>query len=697
MKANKSKRIVKRFQAIMLTVALAAALFNGDICSVSLKTHAATKNSVENVSDSTIPVLNITIDESKGTIADMNNDKEHNAKCYGSIDFAIPNNYVSEYGAIGIKSGQEIKLDYIRGRGNSSWNNGDKKPYKIKLKQKEDLFGMGASKHWVLISNGSDYTYMKNKLVLHLADKLGMKYTPKAVFVDVMMNGTYLGNYLLAEQVRVGKTRVNIDDIDESKEGDADTLTGGYLINKDLNATKKENGFSTKKAAYEIVSPSIEFTTKERKEYISDYVQRVEDAVYSEDFHNSKGERYSELMDSNSFIDYFLIQFFSDNFDAFRNSTYFYKERGGRLYWGPVWDFDNSMRGISNKTTCITAEHRYMGNQLAGDPEIARRILQRYKEIRSTLVDLYQNGGYIDKNVKQIETSAKHDLEKWERSFYHDEEIEDLKQWIEARIKFMDTYLPTLMKEHYVVTFDLNNGLPKQEVYAATGCSIELLENPEKEEYAFDGWYYIENGQEKEFTKDTLVMDHMTVTAKWKPVEKPSYVLKLDAQGGSIKGMKGNSKNGVVSIPVTEDTMVRLQIVPVKKGYKFTGWFSQKENGSEMASYADLYMNENTTFYAHWDKVNVTKGKITKLKHVKPKKLEIKIGKVSGAKGYELVYADNSDFKHAVKKTLSVTSYTLNNIKKGKTYYAKVRAYKTDSAGRKVYGKYSSKKKIKID
>lgn len=147
---------------------------------------------------------------------------------------------------------------------------------------------------------------------------------------------------------------------------------------------------------------------------------------------------------------------------------------------------------------------------------------------------------------------------------------------------------------------------------------------------------------------------------------------------------------------VTSDTIIHLQISPIREGYIFTGWYSEKENGVKIASYADLQINEDTTFYAHWDKVSVNRGNITKLTNMNSQKLKINIGKVSDAKGYELIYADNSRFKNAVKKTLSKTSYTLSNIKKGKNYYIKVRAYKIDSAGKKVYGKYSSIKKVKI-
>ena len=75
----------------------------------------------------------------------------------------------------------------------------------------------------------------------------------------------------------------------------------------------------------------------------------------------------------------------------------------------------------------------------------------------------------------------------------------------------------------------------------------------------------------------------------------------------------------------------------------------------------------------------------------------LKYKKVSGAKGYEISYSTDKKFKKAVtKKNTAKTSYTISKLKKGKTYYVRIRAYKMDSTGKKVYGKYSSVKKVKI-
>ena len=77
-------------------------------------------------------------------------------------------------------------------------------------------------------------------------------------------------------------------------------------------------------------------------------------------------------------------------------------------------------------------------------------------------------------------------------------------------------------------------------------------------------------------------------------------------------------------------------------------------------------------------------------------KVKLKWKKVSGAKGYQVVYATNSKFKKATKKTTAKITLTMKKLKKGKTYYVKVRAYKLDSTGNKVYGKYSKVKKVTV-
>ena len=109
------------------------------------------------------------------------------------------------------------------------------------------------------------------------------------------------------------------------------------------------------------------------------------------------------------------------------------------------------------------------------------------------------------------------------------------------------------------------------------------------------------------------------------------------------------------------------------------------------------YYNENYTLYAKWEKIKVSKTQIISAKNNKSKQIALKYKKVSGAKGYEISYSTDKKFKKSVtKKTTSRTSCNLTKLKKGKTYYVRVRAYKKDSAGKKVYGSYSKAQKIKV-
>ena len=108
--------------------------------------------------------------------------------------------------------------------------------------------------------------------------------------------------------------------------------------------------------------------------------------------------------------------------------------------------------------------------------------------------------------------------------------------------------------------------------------------------------------------------------------------------------------------------------------------------------------NKKVTVTAKWKKVTVNAATIKSAKNASSKAITVKYAKVSGAKGYEIAYSTSKKFtkKTTVKVTTTKTSKKITKLKKGKTYYVKVRAYKLDSAGSKVYGKYSKALKVKI-
>ena len=135
---------------------------------------------------------------------------------------------------------------------------------------------------------------------------------------------------------------------------------------------------------------------------------------------------------------------------------------------------------------------------------------------------------------------------------------------------------------------------------------------------------------------------------------------------------------------------------PSRKGYAFAGWYTDAKFKKKITSISSSAKSDYI-LYAKWTKVKVAKASLTSAKNSKSKQILLKYKKVSGAKGYEISYSTDKKFKKAVtKKNTAKTSYTISKLKKGKTYYVRIRAYKMDSTGKKVYGKYSSVKKVKV-
>ena len=135
----------------------------------------------------------------------------------------------------------------IKGRGNYSWTGFDKKPYRIKLADKQPLLGMKKSKHFALLAHADDSNdrkgFMRNAVGFELSRMIGMTYTPDARPLEVVLNGDYIGLYFLTEHIRVDKDRVNIVE-QEDEETDNEKITGGWLVEID-NLKRVISTFST--------------------------------------------------------------------------------------------------------------------------------------------------------------------------------------------------------------------------------------------------------------------------------------------------------------------------------------------------------------------------------------------------------------------------------------------------------------------
>lgn len=280
----------------------------------------------------------------------------------------------------------------VRGRGNYTWNR-PKKPYAIKLSKKAKVLGMPEHKRWVLLANYIDPSALRNAAAFEIARKAeGLAWTPSGHFVDVVLNGVFRGNYYLCEQVRVNKYRVNITEMTSTDLDDV-SITGGYLCELDVNFDEV-NRFRTKygkdgdnKTGMPVMikNPDEDVLQPAQFTYIKNYFYSLEELLYADDF--PADGKYREMLDINSFIDWWLVTEIIQNREAmWPKSAFMYKDRGGKLCAGPVWDSDwNTFR--ENSKDWRINEAIYYGI-LFKDPYFVSTVKSRWARLKTNLADI---------------------------------------------------------------------------------------------------------------------------------------------------------------------------------------------------------------------------------------------------------------------------------------------------------------------
>ncbi len=309
------------------------------------ETYTVKRNSLVSVitiktmkASSEVASMFLNLDESLGTVDAMNSDDDHETKCFGSMIF------------------DNDTYDYlsIKGRGNSTWGF-DKKPYNITFykkpnakkgygayekKDKTELIDGVESKQWSLLANYLDNSLMRNKIGLDLAEKLGIGLQTR--FVDVYMNGEYLGNYLLTPK------------------NDYQAPDGGYALENDNYLSTTEDG---EVEDYQFTLPGMKepgtvvgdgyysrITIKslgddaadagENRETIENYVTTAWNALLDYD-----SEDYQNYFDMDSWAKMYLMYEVAKTYDAFSGSILMHRDgltADDKLIAGPVWDLDTT-------------------------------------------------------------------------------------------------------------------------------------------------------------------------------------------------------------------------------------------------------------------------------------------------------------------------------------------------------------------
>jgi hypothetical protein len=293
----------------------------------------------------------------------------------------------------------------IRGRGNATWTY-PKKPYKLKLDDKADLLGMGSDKDWVLLSNYCDKSLMRNGIALRVSELIGFPWTAKARFVEVVLNGEYLGNYQLAEGVKQDAQRVNIP-------------KDGYLIERDGYYALEPIWFlSLRNYGYSFKNPDTDDLTEAQLNYIREYMIEFE-SVLDSDIFNDPVNGYAKYIDTESFVLWFLFQQIIANIDT---NLYLTKADNGnsKLFMGPVWDFEYSL-GIGwyegprpRPADFMLWESDYFYyDRLLQDAAFKEKVKAQWRQIN--IISLTQDIlKYFDDTKALLEKSQELNFQRWD-------------------------------------------------------------------------------------------------------------------------------------------------------------------------------------------------------------------------------------------------------------------------------------------
>ena len=338
------------------------------------------------------------------------------------------------------------------------------------------VLGMPSENAWILYAPYNDKSCMRNVLTYNLANKLG-HYAVKTKYCEVVLNGQYQGIYVWMEKIKRDSNRVNISklkDIDTT----GDQLTGGYIIKIDKpNGSGGSDGWNS--TYLSSINKTIHFLydypenvdiKTQQKNYIKAYVDSFEVALKASNYADPVNG-YRKYMDVNSFIDYLIINEISKNVDAYRLSTFLYKDRythGGKLYIGPVWDYNiawwnanycggNQYTGWAynfNSVCSDTYTVPFWWARLLQDTTFKNSLKCRYTSLRQTVLSTAAIHAFIDSTVNMINEAQARHFVKWPilgvytwpnptpYATTYAGEITALKNWIQNRMNWLDANMP---------------------------------------------------------------------------------------------------------------------------------------------------------------------------------------------------------------------------------------------------------------
>ena len=358
--------------------------------------------------------------------------------------------YLNYDGRIGIE---------IRG---SSSQTLPKKPYGLTTLNNDNvtnnnvsILGMPKENDWVLNSLAFDASLIRNYLSYDLYRSIG-NYAARGEYCEVVINGDYKGLYIFMEKLKINDDRINIVKMTNTDNSVPD-LTGGYVTKADKTTGGDPVAWTMQSyngsASYLHDSPKPNEITTQQNNYIRNQFTILQNAATAQNASITNG--YPSIIDLPSFIDYILISELASNADSYQYSTYFHKDRNGKLRAGPVWDFDLTYGndlfhwGLDRSHTNVWQFDNWdntgskFWRDLYNNPVFKCYLTKRWIELTATNGPL--NYFVVAEKMEQFsklnsEAMVRENF-RWGTIPNQSGEITKMKEWIQTRINWLNTRL----------------------------------------------------------------------------------------------------------------------------------------------------------------------------------------------------------------------------------------------------------------
>jgi spore coat protein CotH len=273
---------------------------------------------------------------------------------------------------------------------------------------------------------------MTNALAFELGRRFGLPFTPHFTYVELILNGSYEGSYMVTEQVQVGAGRVDINE------------DGGFLVELD-SYYDEEPKFQTPLLKLPVMIKHPEEPEDSGYGFVKDAVNELEAALCSG---ASPGSAYRDLIDMDVFIDYIMINEITRNVDLQHpHSVFLYRDKGSKICLGPLWDFDYSFdyskgkyftnsEGMYFNTVFREGSGQKFFSRFFEDPYFRTKYKERWNE---KYADIAGMESFIDETAIRLEKSHKaNGAVWWWQMVNYPGEIARLKEWWRKRIEYLN-------------------------------------------------------------------------------------------------------------------------------------------------------------------------------------------------------------------------------------------------------------------